>query len=225
MCCFLSSRQHKDNLRVDPFCSLLDALAKLRKTIICFVTSVCLSFRLSVCPCFHMEELGTQWTDFDEIWCLIIFRKSVEKIQVSFVFLINEITIIIIWLETLEEYPFRGWSLCVVGLWIPTIIWILFSSQNSKTCKFLEPARPWDSKKQDPVTLCIRKEQRSRSFSIINLDSVNVPFGKPLWILSVISCVWRWLFVGAFTKLWKATNNFFTPRSHGTTRLPLDGFH
>ena len=30
-----------------------------------------------------MERLGSNWTDFYEIWHLNIFRKSVEKIQVS----------------------------------------------------------------------------------------------------------------------------------------------
>ena len=30
-----------------------------------------------------MEQLGSHWTDFNEIWYLRIFRKSVEKIQVS----------------------------------------------------------------------------------------------------------------------------------------------
>jgi hypothetical protein len=31
----------------------------------------------------RMEHLGSQWTDFNEIWYLHIFRKSVVKIQVS----------------------------------------------------------------------------------------------------------------------------------------------
>jgi hypothetical protein len=30
-----------------------------------------------------VEQLGSHWTDFHEIWHLNIFRKSVEKIQVS----------------------------------------------------------------------------------------------------------------------------------------------
>jgi hypothetical protein len=29
-----------------------------------------------------MEQLGSHWMDFYEIWCMSIFRKSVEKIQV-----------------------------------------------------------------------------------------------------------------------------------------------
>ena len=31
----------------------------------------------------RMEQLVSQWADFHEIWYLGIFRKSVEKIQVS----------------------------------------------------------------------------------------------------------------------------------------------
>jgi len=30
-----------------------------------------------------MQQLGSHWTDFHEIWYLIIFRTTVEKIQVS----------------------------------------------------------------------------------------------------------------------------------------------
>ena len=40
---------------------------------------VCLSAR----PPGRLEQLGSHWTDFDEAWYLCIFRKSVEKIQVS----------------------------------------------------------------------------------------------------------------------------------------------
>ena len=38
---------------------------------------------LYVCPSIHMEQLGSRWTDFHEIWYWRLFRKSVEKIQVS----------------------------------------------------------------------------------------------------------------------------------------------
>jgi hypothetical protein len=38
-----------------------------------------MSVRLAV----RMEELGFQWKDLHEIWYLSLFRKSVEKIQVS----------------------------------------------------------------------------------------------------------------------------------------------
>jgi hypothetical protein len=36
---------------------------------------------LSVCPSVRMEQLGSHWTDFHEIWYLSIFRKSSEKLQ------------------------------------------------------------------------------------------------------------------------------------------------
>jgi len=52
----------------------LGALAKLRKATNNFVMSVRLYVRLS--------QLGSHWTDFDEISYLSIFRKSVEKVQV-----------------------------------------------------------------------------------------------------------------------------------------------
>jgi hypothetical protein len=58
---------------------ILGAFAKLRKATV--------SFAISVCPSFHpsvgMEQLCSHWTDFREIWYWSIFRKSVEKIQVS----------------------------------------------------------------------------------------------------------------------------------------------
>jgi hypothetical protein len=47
----------------------------LREATISFVMSVWLSV--------YMEQLGSHWTDFDEIWHLSLFRKSVEKIKVS----------------------------------------------------------------------------------------------------------------------------------------------
>ena len=36
----------------------------------------------SLCPSVCMEQLGSHWTDFHEIWYLKIFRKYVKKIQV-----------------------------------------------------------------------------------------------------------------------------------------------
>ena len=36
-----------------------------------------------VCPSVRMEQLGFHWKDFFETWFLSIFRKTVEKIQVS----------------------------------------------------------------------------------------------------------------------------------------------
>ena len=54
-------------------------LAKLQKVTISYVLSVCLSAHPSV----HKEQLSSQWTDFQEMWHLNIFPKSIEKIQVS----------------------------------------------------------------------------------------------------------------------------------------------
>jgi hypothetical protein len=54
---------------------ILGAFAKLQKTTINFVISIRLSVR--------MEQLGSRWTDSYGILYLSIFRKSVEKIQVS----------------------------------------------------------------------------------------------------------------------------------------------
>ena len=48
---------------------------KLRKATISFVMSV----RLSI----HMQQLGSHWTDSNEIWYPSIFRKSFEKTRVS----------------------------------------------------------------------------------------------------------------------------------------------
>jgi len=53
---------------------LLGVFAKLQKETINFI--------MSICPSVHMEQLSSHWKDFHEIW-LNIFRKSVEKIQVS----------------------------------------------------------------------------------------------------------------------------------------------
>jgi hypothetical protein len=37
----------------------------------------------SACPSVRIKQLGSHWTDFHEIWYLIIFRNYVEKIQFS----------------------------------------------------------------------------------------------------------------------------------------------
>ena len=54
---------------------ILGAFRKLRK--------VTTSYVRSVGPSDRMEQLGSHWTDFHEIRCFSIFRKSLEKIQVS----------------------------------------------------------------------------------------------------------------------------------------------
>ena len=57
---------------------ILGAFAKLLEATLSFVC-------LSVCPtAVCMDQLGSLWTDFREILYLSIFRKSVEKIHVSF---------------------------------------------------------------------------------------------------------------------------------------------
>jgi hypothetical protein len=37
---------------------------------------------MPICPYVHMEQLGSRWTDFFEILCLIILWKSIKQIQV-----------------------------------------------------------------------------------------------------------------------------------------------
>jgi hypothetical protein len=61
----------------DDYSFFLGAFAKLRKATVSFVLSVCLFAFV------RMELLGCHWTGFHEIWYFSIFRKSVEKIQVS----------------------------------------------------------------------------------------------------------------------------------------------
>jgi hypothetical protein len=55
------------------------AFTKLRKTFISFVISV----RLSVCLCVRIKKSASHWSEFHEIWYFCIFRKFVEKIQLS----------------------------------------------------------------------------------------------------------------------------------------------
>jgi hypothetical protein len=38
---------------------------------------------MSVRPSVRTEQIGSHWTDFHEMLYLIIFRKTVEKIQVT----------------------------------------------------------------------------------------------------------------------------------------------
>ena len=52
----------------------LGALEKFRKVTFSSVSFVCPTVRI---------ELGSHWTGFHEIWYLSIFRKSIEKVQVS----------------------------------------------------------------------------------------------------------------------------------------------
>ena len=50
-----------------------------------FIYAICLSVCLSVSLSTRMEQLGSHWTDFHEIWYLGIFRRYVQKIQVSLI--------------------------------------------------------------------------------------------------------------------------------------------
>jgi len=42
-----------------------------------------ISFFISVCPSICMQQFGSHWADFYEIWFLSISQKYIEKIQVS----------------------------------------------------------------------------------------------------------------------------------------------
>jgi hypothetical protein len=53
----------------------IGAFANLRKATISFI--------VSVRPSVRIEQLGSHWRDFLQIWYLSIFRKSAEKIQIS----------------------------------------------------------------------------------------------------------------------------------------------
>jgi len=61
---------------------LVRAFVKLRKA---NIVSSCLSVCLYVCPLdrpsVRVEQLGSNWTDFNEIWYFMGFIKSFEKIQ------------------------------------------------------------------------------------------------------------------------------------------------
>jgi hypothetical protein len=46
----------------------------------CYLRQVC----PSICPSISMEQLHSYWKNFNEIWYLINFRKSVVKNQISF---------------------------------------------------------------------------------------------------------------------------------------------
>jgi hypothetical protein len=50
----------------------LGALEKLRKAAISFI--------VSICQPVIVEQLGSQYTNYDEIWKLGIFRKHVKKL-------------------------------------------------------------------------------------------------------------------------------------------------
>jgi hypothetical protein len=50
---------------------------------VCIISS-CLSVCVySACLSVRMQQLGSHWTDFHELWYLSVLRKCVDKIQVS----------------------------------------------------------------------------------------------------------------------------------------------
>ena len=70
-------RSHISDFKLYRNAQFLGMFAKLWKVTISFVMPV------SVCLSVHMEELISHWKDFQKIWYLGIFWKSVNKIQVS----------------------------------------------------------------------------------------------------------------------------------------------
>jgi hypothetical protein len=57
---------------------IVGAFVKLRKATGSFVASIC----LSVQPFVRMEQMGSHWTDFHEIWYMKFFENLLEKNQV-----------------------------------------------------------------------------------------------------------------------------------------------
>ena len=65
-----------------PCCELfLGTFAKLRKTTVSFVMSVCVSVHPSVRPPAPMEQLGPNWMDFHEIWYWLFFENMSRKFK------------------------------------------------------------------------------------------------------------------------------------------------
>ena len=72
---------------LNPCSRLLDPFAKLRRASISFVMSVCPCVRVSVCPCVRVSVLLSAMehsAPTGRIWYFSIYRKSVQKTQVSF---------------------------------------------------------------------------------------------------------------------------------------------
>jgi len=62
---------------------MIVAFPKFRKMNFSFIMSVRPSISLYVCPPVRIEQLGSHCSDVLDIWYLSIYRKFVEKIQVS----------------------------------------------------------------------------------------------------------------------------------------------
>jgi len=74
--------------------SFLGAFTKLRKPTISFTMSLCLPARPSVLLSVRMQQLGSQWTDFYEIWYLRICRKNLS-INFKFDYNLTRITAVL----------------------------------------------------------------------------------------------------------------------------------
>jgi hypothetical protein len=53
-------------------------LAKMRKAVISFIMSVC----LSICPSVRMGQLGSHWRNFNETWYFSIIPKIIVTVQI-----------------------------------------------------------------------------------------------------------------------------------------------
>jgi len=73
----ISDRNFEEKISRNNKLIFLGTLTELRK--------LAISFFMSFCLFVFTDKLGSQWKDFHEIWYLNIFRKSAEKIQVSFI--------------------------------------------------------------------------------------------------------------------------------------------
>jgi hypothetical protein len=65
-----------DLARLVKYSEFLGVLAKLQKGTISVIMSVCLSVLV--------EQLGSHWMDFDEIWCLRHYRKTIGTLHEDF---------------------------------------------------------------------------------------------------------------------------------------------
>jgi len=75
----VSTKLLKDNLaKKDKMHKSLGAFEKLKRLLL-----------LHACPSVRMEQLGSHWTNCNELWYLSIFWNSVEKIQLSLRFYKN----------------------------------------------------------------------------------------------------------------------------------------
>ena len=137
---------------------LFRRFAKLRKATISFVMSVRLSVR--------MEQLGSQWTDFDKIWCLGFFPKISPENSTS----------IKIWQKitgTLHEHDFAFMTICR---------WVLLRTRNvsNKNCR----------ENQSTYFMFINFFSEHRVFyEIMSKNLVESERPPTIWRLRVACCI------------------------------------